>query len=732
MLFLEPEEYIPPGDLKRLAKFLQNSAGQAATIAVERRLTPGTLTNYAWVTTAEALKNPGAEMDKYFTSETRLISISALAKEGALKISAGRNDAAFTLEVPPDTMVLEAPITARRENAASAPSAAEERPADWEIFRRGHQRLFDDSVYSASFVWPHTVYHTIRYDHVGSIIAALKSNLSSPEIIMYTLVYLLKFRHFSKAAEILTLIPERWYVRYPDLANAAAAIYHINGHYEKAMGLYWKVLDIDPDSTTIACNAVKLSILAESYDAIPAVIDRYREGTGKELENDYLKLFKEAHGGYPERTARLSVCMIVRDEEKTIERAIASVRPVADEIIVVDTGSADRTVSIAEGLGADIHHFPWCDDFAAARNFAIGKAKGDYIFMLDADEYISPFFYIESQTLKKLFPLKTRPAYQLSIGSYFNETDWLFLTREEGNFRFESTALRIFPNLPGVEFTGKISETLRPSVEKMGIAVRVIPDSMLQILHDHGKRNERIARKCHLYEKQDLCDNDAAMLSAIRDYAFLGRTDEVLRWLGTFYRRHEGSAGGIKMGLHLAKLLEAANPIHADIIYRQLADSNPASKAILSAYADYLIRSNRMRDIRHIPFGQDGPDEKRPKQEQTDFDCFKALKFFESGEKEKAFQILMDVLERDAQQVFPQSIRFYFLACMKELKGSISSLDSLYDLTGCRRNFTMETIQDWFSISKDLYAQMSKAGYGRESLLILYGITTLGNAWGLL
>lgn len=82
----------------------------------------------------------------------------------------------------------------------------------------------------------------------------------------------------------------------------------------------------------------------------------------------------------------LSVCFIARNEEANLPRAINSVRSVADEVVVADTGSTDRTVELAKEMGALVCHFPWCDDFSAARNFAIGHAKGDWIFWLDADE----------------------------------------------------------------------------------------------------------------------------------------------------------------------------------------------------------------------------------------------------------------------------------------------------------------------------------------------------------
>ena len=96
---------------------------------------------------------------------------------------------------------------------------------------------------------------------------------------------------------------------------------------------------------------------------------------------------------------RLSQCMIVKNEEKNIERALSWGKSFMWEQIVVDTGSTDRTVEIARRLGAKVYHFEWIDDFAAAKNYAVSQAQGDWIVFLDADEY-----FLEEDA-KRLVPL---------------------------------------------------------------------------------------------------------------------------------------------------------------------------------------------------------------------------------------------------------------------------------------------------------------------------------------
>jgi tetratricopeptide (TPR) repeat protein len=86
----------------------------------------------------------------------------------------------------------------------------------------------------------------------------------------------------------------------------------------------------------------------------------------------------------------LTLCMIVKDEAENLPRCLRSVEGFVDEIVVVDTGSGDETIAIAQSHNAYIAEFPWCDDFSKARNFALGYVKTDWVLVLDADEVLLP------------------------------------------------------------------------------------------------------------------------------------------------------------------------------------------------------------------------------------------------------------------------------------------------------------------------------------------------------
>lgn len=94
----------------------------------------------------------------------------------------------------------------------------------------------------------------------------------------------------------------------------------------------------------------------------------------------------------------VSVCMIVKNEEVNLPLCLAHLKDIATEIIVVDTGSSDRTIEVAESLGAKVYNFEWTDNFSDARNYSFSKASCDYIYAADADETIDE---------ENLFRLKT-------------------------------------------------------------------------------------------------------------------------------------------------------------------------------------------------------------------------------------------------------------------------------------------------------------------------------------
>ena len=149
------------------------------------------------------------------------------------------------------------------------------------------------------------------------------------------------------------------------------------------------------------------------------------------------------------RKPQISQCMIVKNEEKNIQRALNWGKSMMWEQIVVDTGSNDHTVELAKAMGARVCYFPWIDDFAAAKNYAISQAKGDWIVFLDADEY--------------MLPGGEQKLYQIirQAGDTFDalSTGWMQMG-DGGEVALAGTQIRIFRNLPGMGYRRRIHEQL--------------------------------------------------------------------------------------------------------------------------------------------------------------------------------------------------------------------------------------------------------------------------------
>ena len=152
-----------------------------------------------------------------------------------------------------------------------------------------------------------------------------------------------------------------------------------------------------------------------------------------------------------EEIPTLSVCMIVKDEEENLPRLLASIKGLADEVIVVDTGSKDGTVEIAKRFGARVYHFPWCDDFSAARNESLKHATKDFILWLDGDDELKRQSTRRSARICGSIP---------GTGVYLH-------TYVEG--QSQALQLRIFPNHREIRFEGRIHEQVINSLEAKGI-----------------------------------------------------------------------------------------------------------------------------------------------------------------------------------------------------------------------------------------------------------------------
>lgn len=175
----------------------------------------------------------------------------------------------------------------------------------------------------------------------------------------------------------------------------------------------------------------------------------------------------------------LSVCMIVKNEEKYLRNCLLSVKDIANEIIIVDTGSEDNTISIAKEFNADITSIKWNDNFSEARNISISKALGKWILIIDADERLEP----KSQSeLNQIIQSSDKAVYSVIINSRYK----IF------NYYDVSLANRLFLNNPELRFHNLVHEEITYSALKLGYEFR---NSNIEMKHLGYSLNYELMKK---------------------------------------------------------------------------------------------------------------------------------------------------------------------------------------------------------------------------------------------
>jgi tetratricopeptide (TPR) repeat protein len=176
----------------------------------------------------------------------------------------------------------------------------------------------------------------------------------------------------------------------------------------------------------------------------------------------------------------VSLCMIVKNEAKNLAACLESVGDLPGELIIVDTGSTDQTVEIAQSFNAIVKHFDWLDDFAAARNESIKDASGDWIFWLDADDRLMAN---EVVRLKNALISGRADAYRCRVVSH------LAANRQPLETTYHT---RLFQRRPGLCFTGAVHENITEAILRQGL---IVAQTNITIQHVGYAQGEAVLRQ---------------------------------------------------------------------------------------------------------------------------------------------------------------------------------------------------------------------------------------------
>jgi tetratricopeptide (TPR) repeat protein len=222
---------------------------------------------------------------------------------------------------------------------------------------------------------------------------------------------------------------------------------------------------------------------------------------------------------------QVSLCMIVRNEESNLGECLKCVEGMFHEMIVVDTGSTDRTIAIAKSFGSRVVDFPWTEDFSAARNESRRQATGQWVFWLDADDRIDA---LNRQRLQVVFD--GLHAYDAALNPLIMMS---CVSRSADNSPdFAMSHARLFANASPIEWTGRVHESMICTTE--GGVMTVHPTNV--VIHHHGycdpaETSRKQFRDLRLLERQYLInpDESSTLFYLARLHLAQGRPAEALR-----------------------------------------------------------------------------------------------------------------------------------------------------------------------------------------------------------
>lgn len=362
------------------------------------------------------------------------------------------------------------------------------------------------------------------------------------------------------------------------------------GTYDKALIAIKQCLELDPYNAA-AFNAMGVVLFrmelwgaAEKFFRKALSLDP-AHATAKTSLVEAMKHLRDGDPPLPEnfelvmsllntKEPTLSLCMIVKNEEEFLEGCLASVKDVVNEMIIVDTGSTDRTVEIAEQFGAKVFHYAWHGDFAAARNESLQHATGDWILVLDADERVPAEWHTE---LKKAIRNQDIVGYSMVIEN---------LLGAKGESRQMAMIFRLFRNLPELRYEGIIHEQIILAAQRTG---KPIGNTLAHIVH-HGYLNQYLdQRDKHQRNLAILLEQEKQESENPYVHFNLGQTYKLLS-------RHQESECSY---LRCLELLKGQNASHSIAYYANLYFSFVELYRVMGEYDKGLALADEA--IEHYP-----------------------------------------------------------------------------------------------------------------------------------
>jgi len=533
-----------------------------------------------------------------------------------------------------------------------------------------------------SLIYSVLTMHDLAVYHQG-----LSMGVGGERMYLFMLDYLVKFGRYHEAREFFERWKEKWEI-FDTLEpyKIGGIIYASLLELEEAARCLERYVASAPDKTLgEALSALaKVYLLEGRKDEALSLFKRARDCSLKEDFRPIIRIV-EQEGWKP---ARLTVCMIARDEEQTIRRALASIAPVAEEIIVVDTGSADDTKKIAGEFTDIVIDAPWEDDFSKARNRALEKVTGDYVLFLDADEFIDARELINVGLFKQIIPPQCDRAYQIRVEPEDKDEEIAVMLRlpkmEEGEYQ-----IRLFPARKGIEFSGTAHECVDESIRDTDIVIQ--QNDQFRIMHAKVDRETRARRKMRAVRASfDSVREPAKALKGFIYFLKLGEPDTAAAWL----ERAE-----IEEPRLLAKIAEyyvSAGNIPAMIpdLVREGLRRFPDSTALILSHAETNLASGRYEDVCTLGLSIEAMKTRNNRADFARASYLYGMALSKMGRMEEGIEHLSSARNEDPWNIRYRVGAIYVLALCGEWEKAVDSVIALSRDEGVEFRLTISDFAD--------------------------------------